>query len=70
MADDFVLLMNEVSPKKSTHECLYLLAVNQHALNLSPYNFDIVMWQVKLYDELSMSVSFVQAYNDLGLKGV
>jgi len=62
--------MNEISPRQTTEECLYLVSLNQLALQLSPYNFDIVMWQCKLYDQLHMSVSFVQAHQDLGLKGV
>jgi hypothetical protein len=50
ICDDFILLMNEVSPKKTDKECLYLITVNSMALEKSPYNFDIVMWQVKLFD--------------------
>ena len=62
--------MNEVSPKKTEQDCLYLITVNSLALEKSPYNFDIVMWQVKLFDQLHMSVSYVSAHNELGLKGV
>lgn len=37
---------------------------------MSPYNFDIQMWQVQLFDMLGMSVSFVSAHAELNLKSV
>ena len=49
---------------------LYLVSLNEHALHLSPYNFDINMHTLKLYDKLGMSVSYQSAHQDLGLKGV
>lgn len=41
VCDDFVLLINEQSPKQTTDELLYLVTLNEVALQLSPYNFDI-----------------------------
>jgi len=43
IADDFILLINEVAGMSSTEEMLYLISLNEHALHLSPYNFDINM---------------------------
>lgn len=70
IADDFVILINEQAPKETTADCLYLLALNQHALSLSPYNFDIKMWNLKLFDKLGMSLSWQQQFNDMDLKSV
>jgi hypothetical protein len=28
IADDFILLLNEISPKQTTQECLYLISLN------------------------------------------
>ncbi len=47
---------------------LLLVSINELALQLSPYNFDIQMWQVKLYDLLGMSISFASAHDELTLK--
>ena len=69
-ADDFLLLINEVSNSNEVHEMLYLASLNEYALQLSPYNFDINMNQIKLYDKLGMSISYQTAHNELNLKGV
>lgn len=58
LADDFVILINEQLDKASVTDCLYLVALNEHALSLSPYNFDIKMWNLKLFDRLGMSLSW------------
>lgn len=38
---------------------LHIVSINEYALQLSPYNFDIQMHQAKLFDRLGMTVSFV-----------
>jgi len=43
IADDFILLINEVAGMRCPEEMLYLVSLNEHALHLSPYNFDINM---------------------------
>jgi len=42
-ADDFILLINEVAGITTNEEMLYLVSLNEYALHLSPYNFDINM---------------------------
>jgi hypothetical protein len=41
IADDFIILINEVSSKQTDQELIYLVSLNDSALQLSPYNFDI-----------------------------
>jgi hypothetical protein len=41
VADDFVVLINEQSEMSTTQELVYLACLNEYALRLSPYNFDI-----------------------------
>ena len=41
LADDFIILLNEVSAKSTDQELLFLTSLNEAALQLSPYNFDI-----------------------------
>lgn len=41
MADDFIILINEVSSKQTEQELIYLVSLNDSAMQLSPYNFDI-----------------------------
>lgn len=42
----------------------------EFALEKSPYNFDIQVQLVKLYDQLGLSPSFLAVMNSLNLKGV
>jgi hypothetical protein len=42
----------------------------EFALEKSPYNFDIQVQLVKLYDQLGLSPSFLAGMNSLNLKGV
>ncbi len=42
----------------------------EYALERSPYNFDIQLRLLKVYDSLKLSPSFNQAMSNLNLKGV
>lgn len=70
IADDWIILINEQSPRDTVQQLLYLASLNETALQLSPDNFDIQMWQVKIYDQLGMSISFLSAYYEINLKSV
>lgn len=70
IADDFIVLANEQAEYSGVSDMLYMVSVNELALQLSPYNFDIAMHQALLYDRLGMSVSFVATHIDLGIKSV
>ena len=70
IADDWIILINEQSPRDTFQQLLYLASLNETALQLSPDNFDIQMWQVKIYDQLGMSISFLSAYYEINLKSV
>ena len=74
LADDFIVLLNEQCCSKDGDDdlatCLYLTSLNEYAMKLSPYNFDINMAQVQLYDKLGMSLSYQSAHQELDLKGV
>ena len=54
LADDLVLLINEILEpyfhKKVDHVVLYRMGILEYALSVSPYNFDIQLQLVKLYD--------------------
>lgn len=54
LADDLVILINEILEsffhKKVDTIVLYRLGLLEYALDISPYNFDIQMQLVKLYD--------------------
>ena len=44
IADDFIVLINEQAEgSKDTSDMLHLVSINESALQLSPYNFDIQM---------------------------
>ena len=44
IADDFIVLINEqAEDSKETSDMLHLVSINESALQLSPYNFDIQM---------------------------
>ncbi len=76
VADDFIVLLNEQQQQEEPGKpqdlasMLYLASLNEFALMQSPYNFDINVAQVKLYDRLGMSLSFQAAHQELDLKGV
>ena len=73
LADDFVVLINEIcAENKDITDSwrVQLVSLNEYALHLSPYNFDIQMAQANLFDGLGMSVSFAQSLAELNLKGV
>ena len=55
IADDIVLILNEILSEFTTssdldHWALYRLSLLEFALERSPYNFDISMALLKLYD--------------------
>ena len=61
LADDYIILINEIyleKNNKSESDRLQLISLNEFALKLSPYNFDIQMSQATHYDAIGMSVSF------------
>jgi hypothetical protein len=74
MADDLVILINEVlEPLFKSHIdplVAYRIGLMEFALEKSPYNFDIQVQLVKLYDQLGLSPSFLAGMNSLNLKGV
>jgi hypothetical protein len=57
-ADDFILLINEVADTGMLDELVYIASINEHALALSPDNFDINMHLCKIYEQLGMVLSF------------
>jgi hypothetical protein len=74
LADDWVLIINEVLDKdfKCTADsvALYRISILEYALEKSPYNFDIQLQLLILYDQLGLSPSFQQALTSLNIKGV
>jgi len=74
IADDLVILINEVLEPLFKSEIdnltLYRIGLMEYALERSPYNFDIQLQLVKLYDQLGLSPSFQQGITNLNLKGV
>ncbi len=62
LADDLVILINEVMEQffKSEIDSIvaYRIGIMEYALEKSPYNFDIQVQLVKLYDQLGLSPSF------------
>ena len=42
----------------------------ENALSASPYNFDIVLALARIYDTHGLSISYKQALEALGIKGV
>jgi N-acetyltransferase B complex (NatB) non catalytic subunit len=49
---------------------VYRIGLMEYAMERSPYNFDISLQLLKLYDRLGLSPSFQQALSNLNLKGV
>lgn len=49
---------------------LYRIGLLEYAFEKSPYNFDIALALLKIYDGFGLSTSFNQFYLGLGLKGV
>lgn len=74
LADDLAILIDSILDthfnEKLDSLVLYRITLLEHALELSPYNFDIQMQLVKIYDSLGLSISFHQNYSGLGCKGV
>ena len=73
LADDLVLLIDEKlgrSNDQRIETIIYRIGLLEYALLLSPYNFDIQMSLVKIYDAQGLTVNFNTAYQNLGLKGV
>ena len=62
LADDLVILINEVLESKFKGEInsttLYRIGILELALEKSPYNFDIQLQLVKIYDMIGASPSF------------
>lgn len=46
------------------------IGVLEYALNLSPYNFDIQLALVRIYDSHGLSLQFRDALQNMGIKGV
>lgn len=73
LADDLVILINEILEQGSQEIdqwVLYRIGLLEYALEKSPYNFDINLQLVKIYDRYGLSPSFQQAFSNLGIKGV
>ena len=80
IADDFLLILDEVLAEAAATENrqdastsqldLFRVGLLEHALSLSPYNFDIQMALVKLYDSQGQCIQFKSALDGLGIKGV
>mmetsp|Transcript_15965 Transcript_15965/g.21674 ORF Transcript_15965/g.21674 Transcript_15965/m.21674 type:complete len:217 (-) Transcript_15965:1519-2169(-) len=80
IADDFILLFDEVLEHSVGTEVrtdghiseldLMRIGVLEYALAQSPYNFDIQMALVKIYDSHGLCVQFRQALEGIGIKGV
>lgn len=49
---------------------MFRIGVLENALSASPYNFDIVLALARLYDTHGLSISYKQALEALGIKGV
>ena len=49
---------------------VYCIGLLEYALRISPYNFDIQMALVRIYDRMGLSTSFAAAHKELDLKGV
>lgn len=64
LSDDLVLVINELLEplelSKSDSTYLYRIGLLQHALDLSPYNFDIALALLRIYDRKGLSTSFNQ----------
>ena len=76
MADDLVLLINEVLKPFSQIEAhhswvlLFRIGLLEFSLEQSPYNFDIQLQLMRIYDDLGCSGSFNSSIQYFGLKGV
>ena len=74
IADELVLLINEILEERALPQAdewtLYRIGVLEFALEKSPYNFDIQLSLVKIYDSHGWSTSFNHHFNGLGLKAV
>ncbi len=74
MADDLVIVINEVLEHQFKGHIdslvLYRIGLMEYAMERSPYNFDIQIQLLKIYDSLGLSASFNAAMNGLNLKGV
>lgn len=80
IADDFILLFDEVLKEEVQKEArdvgyvsevdLLRIGVLEYALKQSPYNFDIQMALVQVYDSNGLCVQFREALDGIGIKGV
>ena len=80
IADDFIILFDEIleslvqddnrSDGSISQLDLYRIAVLEYALSQSPYNFDIQMALVRIFDSQGLCVQFRQALEGIGIKGV
>ena len=71
IADDFVLLIAELwFTHPNAEKELYCIGLLEYALRISPYNFDIQMALVRIYDRMGLTTSFAGAHKELDLKGV
>ena len=74
VADDCVLLINEILESSSSSSMdatvLFRMGLLEYALERSPYNFDISVALLKIYDEHGLSTSFNQHLHQMNLKGV
>lgn len=74
VADDMILLINDIlvpfGNKDIDQTVLYRLGMMEYSMEQSPYNFDIQLALLQLYDKRGLSISFNEALQNLGLKGV
>jgi len=60
----------ETQPLENHKTVMYRIGLMEFAMERSPYNFDIQLRLLKLYDALHLSPSFNQAILNLNPKGV
>ena len=59
LADDLPLLINEMLEKEKKEDLImYRIGLLEYASGKSPYNFDIQLQLLKLFDQLGLSASF------------
>ena len=59
LADDLPLLINEMLEKEKKEDLImYRIGLLEYAIGKSPYNFDIQLQLLKLFDQLGLSASF------------
>lgn len=64
IADDLVIVINELlepfEKNNNDSNFIYRLALLEYAFEKSPYNFDIALALLKIYDNKGLSTSFNQ----------